>query len=111
MDQGEISGDQDREGKGASASSAPFVCPERLDVAASAELRLALLTQLAMPGDLAVDIGAVAYVDTAGVQLLCAAARAAQGKGARVTWIGGSGVLAAAARQLGVEEVLGLRSK
>jgi anti-anti-sigma regulatory factor len=106
MDRGEPSVDQHR--VTTVVSRAPVVCPTRLDVAAAAELRLAVLTQLAVADELALDVGEITYIDAAGVQLLCAATRAAQGKGKGVTWIGTSTALASAARQLGVDQVLGL---
>jgi anti-anti-sigma regulatory factor len=106
MDRGELSVDQHRETT--AGPKAPVVCPARLDVAAAAELRLALLTHLAVANELALDVSELAYIDTAGVQLLCAATRAAQGNGKGVTWIGVSSALASAARQLGVDRALGL---
>jgi anti-anti-sigma regulatory factor len=106
MDRGELPVDPHRQTTAVSRS--PVVCPARLDVAAAAELRLALLTHLAVADELALDVGEITYIDTAGVQLLCAAARAAHGKGKGVTWIGTSTALASAARQLGVDQVLGL---
>jgi anti-anti-sigma regulatory factor len=98
---------QDEEGQGV-ASGAPLVCPARLDIPAAVDLRSELVARLAARRGIALDVGALAYVDTAGIQLLCAVALAARRQGGALTWVGDSPALAASARQLGLSEILGL---
>ena len=109
MGEREDAPNQDGDHQGAAARE-PLVCPARLDIPAAGDLRSELVARLAAARGVALDIGALAYVDTAGIQLLCAAALAARQQGGALTWVGDSPALSAAARQLGVNEILGLRS-
>jgi anti-anti-sigma regulatory factor len=58
-------------------------------------------------GDTEIDVGALASVDTAGLQLLLAAAHAAQRRGLRLRLRGAQRLLSDAARLLGMEAQLG----
>jgi anti-anti-sigma regulatory factor len=58
--------------------------PKELTIAGAAELKALLLSALDGEGPLELDARAVAEVDVAGLQLLCAASRSARGRGRSV---------------------------
>lgn len=65
------------------------------------------LQAMLQAGAAEVDAGALASIDTAGLQLLLAAAAAAQARGLKLKLIGGEKLLQGAARALGLAEHLG----
>lgn len=80
--------------------------PDRLDI--TAEELLALLQDAARRTPLVLDGTGVQRVDTAGLQLLCAAVSAVGGD---VRWTGASPVLRAGARVMGLEAAIGLATR
>lgn len=82
------------------------VLPERLDITAD-ELQV-LLQGATRVRPLVLDGTAVQRVDTAGLQLLCAAVAAVDGD---IRWAGVSAVLRDSARVLGLESAIGLAAK
>ncbi len=79
---------------------------DSLTIADVGELRERLRGGLDLGGTLNIDAGDVEQVDAAGIQLLCAVARDARNQGLDVAWTGVSDRLAAAVRQLGLEDEL-----
>lgn len=65
--------------------------PEELTIAEAADLRLRLLAALEGGAPVVLDGGAVADVDAAGLQLLCAARRSAAARGVKLTLRGPRG--------------------
>jgi anti-anti-sigma regulatory factor len=65
--------------------------PEELTIAEAADLRVRLLAALEGGGPVVLDGGAVADVDAAGLQLLCAARRSAAARGVTLTLRGPRG--------------------
>ena len=84
----------------------PVTLPERLDL--TAEQLPATLREATAAGALVLDGGAVARVDAAGLQLLCAAVAAATG---HVVWQRPSTVLRDAAALLGLTTALQLQAR
>jgi anti-anti-sigma regulatory factor len=89
---------------------AAVTCDEVLDLPAAESLRERLLAAVACGGDLEVEASAVRQIDTANLQLLCAAARELRARGRTMLIIGPTPPLLAAARRLGLTAVLGLEA-
>jgi anti-anti-sigma regulatory factor len=87
-------------------SSQPVTLPEQLGLAQVDELHAHLIELLETTNEIVFDAGAVDGLDAAGVQLLCAAARASQQAGGSVSWRAVSPALVRAAEQLGLSEAL-----
>ncbi|WP_168210887.1 STAS domain-containing protein [Persicimonas caeni] len=87
-------------------SSQPVTLPEQLGLAQVDELHAHLVDLLETTHEIVFDAGAVDRLDAAGVQLLCAAARATQQAGGSVSWRAVSPALVRAAEQLGLSEAL-----
>ncbi len=85
-------------------------CDEVLDLTAAESLRGRLLEALARGGDVEVQAGAVRQIDTANLQLLCAAARELRARGSGILITAPTAPLLAAARRLGLTAVLGLEA-
>jgi len=83
-------------------------CDEVLDLSAVESLRAQLLAALARGGDLEIHAAAVRQIDTANLQLLCAAVRDVRARGRSVLFTEPSPPLVLAARRLGLAGVLGL---
>jgi anti-anti-sigma regulatory factor len=83
-------------------------CDEVLDLSAAESLRAQLLAAVARGGDLEIQAAAVRQIDTANLQLLCAAARDLRARGRNVLITEPSPTLVLAARRLGLTGVLGL---
>ncbi len=92
----------------ATSGGVTVTCDEVLDLSAAESLRARLLSALARGGDLEIQAAAVRQIDTANLQLLCAAARELRARGRRVTITEASQPLVLAARRLGLAGVLGL---
>jgi ABC-type transporter Mla MlaB component len=94
-------------------SPVPDMPPARVALAARLEIRdveevhRALLESLNREGSLAIDVGGLAAIDTAGVQLLLAVRFEGARRGLSVQLCGDSGVLDRAAGLLGVRTALG----
>lgn len=84
-----------------------ILLPRSFDITAVTTVASDLNQALGL-GDLMVDATAVAKVDAAALQLLCAAVISARARHARVAWKGVPAVLADAAQTLALGEVLGL---
>lgn len=80
--------------------------PRSLDIAAVSAVSNDLLRALSQ-GPVMIDAGAVAKVDAAGLQLLCAAAVHARASGVKLDWANVPAVLADGARTLALTEALG----
>ena len=87
---------------------ATVTCDEVLDLSAAESLRAQLLAAVARGGDLEIHAAAVRQIDTANLQLLCAAARDLRARGRSLQIIEPSPPLVLAARRLGLTGVLGL---
>ena len=83
-------------------------CDEVLDLSAAESLRARLLSALARGEDLEIQAGAVRQIDTANLQLLCAAARDLRARERSLIITEPSPALLQAARRLGLAGVLGL---
>jgi len=83
-------------------------CDEVLDLSAAESLRARLLAALGCGEDLEIQAAAVRQIDTANLQLLCAAARDQRARGRNVTITEPSPALLQAAQRLGLTAVLGL---
>ena len=84
-----------------------IICPPVLDLAYAPELKAALLRALSDGGDVQVRAHAVTHVDTASLQLLCAAALEVARSGHTLTIAEPSEALTRIARRLGLVTVLG----
>jgi anti-anti-sigma regulatory factor len=83
-------------------------CDEVLDLSAAESMRARLLAALARGEDLEIQAGAVRQIDTANLQLLCAAARDLRAHDRSLIITEPSPALLQAARRLGLSGVLGL---
>jgi len=92
----------------ATSGRATVTCDEVLDLSAAESLRAQLLAGLARGGDLEIQAAAVRQIDTASLQLLCAAARDLRARGRSLQITEPSPPLLLAARRLGLTGVLGL---
>lgn len=81
--------------------------PRSLDITGVSAVSTELVNAIAL-GELTLDAGAVARVDAAGLQLLCAAAMAARARGTGLRWRGVPAALRDGARILGLTELLAL---
>lgn len=81
--------------------------PRSLDVSAVGAVAVQLIDALAIDG-LTLDASAVARIDAAGLQLLCAAVAAARGAGRPVSWKAVSETVMEGARTLALWSALGL---
>ena len=77
-------------------------CDEVLDLSAAESLRARLLAALARGEDLEIQAGAVRQIDTANLQLLCAAARDLRARDRSLIITEPSPALLQAARRLGL---------
>ena len=84
-----------------------IVLPRSLDISIVRVVAAEILDALAL-GELTLDAGAVAKLDAAGLQLLCATMAAARASGTRVEWKGVPPVLETGASTLALTEALGL---
>ena len=84
-----------------------IICPPVLDLAYAPDLKEALLRALSNGGDVHVRAHAVTHVDTASLQLLCAAALDVTRAGHTLTVAEPSEALTRIARRLGLVTVLG----
>lgn len=80
--------------------------PPHVDI--SAEMLASTLRTACAAGAVTVDATAVTRVDAAGLQLLCAAAKALQARGESLCWRTPSRVVVDGARILGLATTLGL---
>jgi anti-anti-sigma regulatory factor len=85
----------------------PYTLPATLEVAEVAGTHAALVARLG-PGALVIDVSAVASIDVAGIQLLCALVRTASQIGTEIVWRGSSAALADLAALLNLSAELGL---
>jgi anti-anti-sigma regulatory factor len=85
-------------------------CDEVLDLSAAESLRAQLLAALSRGGDLEIQAAAVRQIDTANLQLLCAAARDLRAHGRTFVIAEPTPALLAAARRLGLSAALGLEA-
>jgi len=92
----------------ATSGRVTVTCDEVLDLSAAESLRAQLLAALARGGDLEIQAAAVRQIDTANLQLLCAAALELRARGRSVRFTEASAPLVLAARRLGLTGVLGL---
>ncbi|ABC81151.1 STAS domain-containing protein [Anaeromyxobacter dehalogenans] len=81
--------------------------PEDVTIARAEALRALLLEAIGRGEELVVGAGAVASVDAAGLQVLCAAARSAAALGVRLALDARSDALAAAVARCGLERAPG----
>lgn len=89
-------------------SDSPTDCGEQFDISAVADLYAVLSDALDRGQPVVLDGSRVGRIDTAGVQMLTAFIREAQGKGIRVDWQGTTEVLCEAAQRLGLAQQLAL---
>lgn len=89
------------------SAEAIFSLPGALTIHGVRDVRTNLLQRVELP-ELTIDLQSVREVDTAGVQLLVALRRARLGAGATLHWRGEPGVVAVAARALGLADELAL---
>lgn len=92
----------------ATSGRVTVTCDEVLDLSAAESLRARLLSALARGEDLELQAGPVRQIDTANLQLLCAAARDLRAHGRNLIITDPSPALLLAARRLGLSGVLGL---
>lgn len=92
----------------ATSGRVTVTCDEVLDLSAAESLRARLLAAVGRGEDLEIQAAAVRQIDTANLQLLCAAARDLRARGRNVTITEPSAALLQAARRLGLTAVLGL---
>ncbi len=85
-------------------------CDEVLDLSAAEPLRAQLLAALSRGGDLEIRAAAVRQIDTANLQLLCAAACELRAHGRTLVIAEPTPPLLAAARRLGLSAALGLET-
>ncbi len=83
-------------------------CDEVLDLSAAESLRARLLSALGRGEDLEIQAAAIRQIDTANLQLLCAAARDLRARERSLIITEPSPALLQAARRLGLCTVLGL---
>jgi len=83
--------------------------PERLSVENAGELLDRLKALAGGQGDCRLDLGAVASVDTAALQMLLVARKEFAASGAELEWQNVSAVVAEEAALLGLDEPLALR--
>jgi anti-anti-sigma regulatory factor len=88
----------------------PIALPMDCTIESVLELHASLRAVIAQPTPLLVDAGAVDRCDTAGIQLLLAAARAAAAHGQRFELRHSTPALRTVATALGLDEALGLRT-
>ena len=98
----------DGDPRSAASARATVTCDEVLDLSAAESLRAQLLAALARGGDLEIQAAAIRQIDTANLQLLCAAAREVRALGRSLLFTEPSPPLVLAARRLGLTGVLGL---
>ena len=87
-----------------------IICEEVLDLSTVAALRAQLLLALAGAADVEIVASAVERVDTANLQILCAAARELRAAGRPFRLAAPSAAFLLAARRLGVAAVLDLEA-
>ncbi len=92
----------------ATSGRVTVTCDEVLDLSAAESLRARLLVAVARGEDLEIQAAAVRQIDTANLQLLCAAARDLRARGRDLTITEPSPALLQAARRLGLTAALGL---
>jgi len=85
--------------------------PAQFDIRVVREVHASLREELLRSQGLQVDASAVQTTDTAALQLLLVARRAAQSAGHSFEWIETSEALRATSRLLGLAELLGLEAK
>jgi anti-anti-sigma regulatory factor len=92
----------------ATSGRVTVTCDEVLDLSAAESLRAQLLAAMARGGDLEIQAAAVRQIDTANLQLLCAAARELRERGRSMLFTEASPPLVLAARRLGLTAALWL---
>jgi anti-anti-sigma regulatory factor len=92
----------------ATSGRVTLTCDEVLDLSAAESLRAQLLAALASGEDLEIQAAAVRQIDTANLQLLCAAALDLRARERNLIIVEPSSALLQAARRLGLSGVLGL---
>jgi anti-anti-sigma regulatory factor len=94
----------------ATSGRVTVTCDEVLDLSAAESLRAQLLAALSRGGDLEIQAAAVRQIDTANLQLLCAAAHELRARGHTLVIAEPTPPLLAAARRLGLSAALGLEA-
>jgi anti-anti-sigma regulatory factor len=92
----------------ATSGRVTLTCDEVLDLSAAESLRAQLVAALARGPALEIQAAAIRQIDTANLQLLCAAARELRARGGSMLINEPSAPLVLAARRLGLSSVLGL---
>lgn len=85
--------------------------PPQCTLLHAAALRASLLGALAADGDIHLGAGAIQAVDTAGLQVLAAFLIELRQQGRRAQWQQITAPLQAAAKQLGLQQVLGIDAR